>query len=493
MKEKTKDLIKKGKWLRSALLTIALILVIIALYVGLNIFVRSLDLSDIDITQDKLYSLSQESIDKIKNVNTDTRIILYGMSDYPEVEQYAKLYASQNSHISYEVLTDATQRSDLQNEYGLGITATSLIIVETDARKKAVMTSDLYTYDYTTYEEINTTEQALTNAILDVNLAENPNIYFVTNHVKYSDQYEALKEYLKNEANNVQTLDLLVSGKVPEDCDALVITTLEEDFSEYESNLVIDYINNGGNLMILEEPNYTGLTLTNFQKILDQYGVSISNGVIFETDENNEISGYPNFIIPQVSYSSDITQYIASDGAVALIDTGRIEFKSDEELEALGVSFEKLVTATDSSFLRSDTSITTPNMTDSDIQMSGDVLGAAITKQLSEGENKESKLVLYASSVFASDLAITLYGSSSNSSSRIMGIAFYNNKDLVINSISYLSSRTDNLTIRKDTGTISTFTATQEQTDIIQAIVIALPIVILLIGIIVWQVRRRKK
>lgn len=32
------------------------------------------------------------------------------------------------------------------------------------------MTTDLYTYDYSTYEEINTTEQALTNAILDVNL-----------------------------------------------------------------------------------------------------------------------------------------------------------------------------------------------------------------------------------------------------------------------------------------------------------------------------------
>ena len=57
------------------------------------------------------------------------------------------------------------------------------------------MTTDLYTYDYSTYEEINTTEQALTNAILDVNLEKNPKIYFATNHVEYSDQYEVFKEY----------------------------------------------------------------------------------------------------------------------------------------------------------------------------------------------------------------------------------------------------------------------------------------------------------
>ena len=38
------------------------------------------------------------------------------MSNYPEVEQYAKLYASNNSHISYEVLTDPTTRTDLQSE-----------------------------------------------------------------------------------------------------------------------------------------------------------------------------------------------------------------------------------------------------------------------------------------------------------------------------------------------------------------------------------------
>ena len=70
---------------------------------------------------------------------------------------------------------------------------------------------------------------------------------------------------------------------------------------------------------------------------------------------------------------------------------------------------------------------------------------------------------------------------------------FYNNKDLLVNSVSYLTQRTDNITIRKDQGTVYTFTATQTEKNVIVGIIVALPIIIILTGIIVWQVRRRKK
>ena len=34
-------------------------------------------------------------------------------------------------------------------------------------------------------------------------------------------------------------------------------------------------------MMILADPNTTNIDLTNFQSILDLYGVSISNGIIY--------------------------------------------------------------------------------------------------------------------------------------------------------------------------------------------------------------------
>ena len=136
----------------------------------------------------------------------------------------------------------------------------------------------------------------------------------------------------------------------------------------------------------------------------------------------------------------------------------------------------------------------TGSKTASDQDASGAIIATIATKNLTteNEDNKTSKLILFANSMFASDLTVTLYGTSSNSSSSVMGISFYNNKDLVINSVSYLTQRTDNLTIRKDTGVI-TYTATEKEDRVIRIIITALPILIIIIGIIVWQVRRRKK
>lgn len=234
MKKELKENIKSARILRNLLVTILLMLVIVALCVGLNILIDKLNIPDVDLTQEKLYSLSQESKDKIKSVSKDTKIILYNMDD---VKDFADLYNRENSHITCEVLTDVTTRPDLETEYGIGQVNKELIIIENEDRKKALATSDLYTTDYTTYDTIDTTEQALTNAILDVNLESNPKIYFVTNHIVYSNAFQTAKELLKNEANEVEDLDLLVKGEIPADCNVLVLTSLQEDFSEYEKRL----------------------------------------------------------------------------------------------------------------------------------------------------------------------------------------------------------------------------------------------------------------
>ena len=117
MKKELKENIKSARILRNLLVTILLMLVIVALCVGLNILIDKLNIPDVDLTQEKLYSLSQESKDKIKSVSKDTKIILYNMDD---VKDFADLYNRENSHITCEVLTDVTTRPDLKTEYGIG-------------------------------------------------------------------------------------------------------------------------------------------------------------------------------------------------------------------------------------------------------------------------------------------------------------------------------------------------------------------------------------
>ena len=102
------------------------------------------------------------------------------------------------------------------------------------------------------------------------------------------------------------------------------------------------------------------------------------------------------------------------------------------------------------------------------------------------GENAvTSKLVIFGENYFISDYQLS-------ESSQYGAIQLAYNKDLVLNSIAYLVDRPEDITARKSTGTV-TYTATEAQDTIIRIIIFAVPIIIILAGIIVWQIRRRKK
>ena len=240
--------------------------------------------------------------------------------------------------------------------------------------------------------------------------------------------------------------------------------------------------------MIMTEPNYRKIDLTNFNAILSLYGASVSDGVIFEADSSRVINGYPNFLIPDVSSSMEITQYISSDGAVALMNCGKITTKSYDELADIGVVKNDIITTTGETFLRNDMSSNSATRIDSDEDAENSVVASVLTRYV--GGKEPSNLVLFSSDFFASDLYVVLNGS--QGSAQKTGISFYNNKDLVINAVSYLTERTDNITIRKDTG-VTLYTATEQQDKVIKIIITVLPIAIVLIGIIVWQKRKRQK
>ena len=70
--EKLGEIIKK-KWLINGSKTFLLILIIIAIYIGVNILLKNVVLPEIDFSKDKIYSLSQETRDKLKNLDKDEK------------------------------------------------------------------------------------------------------------------------------------------------------------------------------------------------------------------------------------------------------------------------------------------------------------------------------------------------------------------------------------------------------------------------------------
>ena len=291
-----------------------------------------------------------------------------------------------------------------------------------------------------------------------------------------------LQLYLQNEIINTESLDLLSKGSVPKDCDTLVITTPDKDFEDIVADAIIKYINDGGNILWFNCAYGTAQNLTNVNKVLATYGINpFSVGYIAETDSSKMISEAPYMLKPNVEYT-ETTSKIATAEGVLLIQPTKINMQSEEKLAELKVEKEDLLKASSTSYFRSD--LTNSSLTKTEKDEDGEfIVGAKLTKSISD--EKQSTLIIYGENYFVSDMPIT-----QNSQTPV--IMAYNNKDLALNSMAELTQRAEDITIRKTTDTVTTYTATAQETMIITIIIFVVPCIIVIAGIVVWQMRRRK-
>lgn len=472
----------KKRWLINGSKTILLVAIIIAIYIGVNILLEKVVLPEIDCTENKIYSLSQATKDKLGNLEKDIDITLINYSNYISVIKFVERYVELSNHIKIEKVDNLSARADLMQQYSLDANG-SLIIVKAGENEKTLTDSDLFTYDYSTYAQIDVTEEAITNAIVDVITEEKPKIYFMSNHTMYGEQYfSTIMQAIQKESNEVETLDILAKGEIPADCDCLVISTLKDDLTQQETDKILEYIKNGGELLFMCGSNITDANLTNFQKILDEYGINIEKGVIFEGSSANMMAGYPDFIIEKVQ-STSLTQKMNMTMNACFVDAAKITFNEDK-LEELGVEKEALVTTTEQAYIRTNLNQTSATRTAEDKEPEASTIAAIATKTIEEG--KTSKLIIYANELFAMDMPVQINGY------QMYTVNLYNNEDLILNSLAYLNEREDTITIRKDYQNVN-YTVTEQQNTIIMAIIFTLPVVIMIAGIIIWQIRRRKK
>jgi len=488
-KNKFIDTIKK-KWLMDSSKTILLIILILAFFIGVTILVQNLKLAPIDFTEGKLFTLTDESKEKIKNIDKDINIYFVGYSNDNSTLDLARQYTKVNEKIKVQAVT-STDRPDLVEKYGIE-TSSEGIIVEAGSQYKVLASNDLYTYDSTTYETINVAEEKLTAAIRSVSVEKLPKVYFLNGYSSFSlsKGMQYLNMYLQNEVNEVETLDILAQAKVPEDCDTLIITSPENDFDDIATDAIINYINKGGNILWLNAAITQNKNMNNVNKVLEYYGVKpFEAGIIRETNSSKMVSGSPDLIMPDIQYT-DITSKMYDSEGVIFINATKINTVDDETLKSLNVRKTELVKTSENAYFRNNFSNSVDTIQQGEEQNSF-LVGAEFSKIISEEkedteESKvESKLIIYGENFFVSDYQLT-------QTTQTPMIAYRKNKDLVLNSIAYLSDREEDITVRKSSGSI-TYTATEQENRIILFIITVVPIIIIVVGIIVWIKRKRQK
>lgn len=477
------NIIKK-RWLISSTNTILLIAILIAIIIFVNSLIQSWEITPIDCTSNKQYTITEETKNRIAKIEKTVNIYMVGYVDEDMAYKLVKQYNKTNSNINVETI-DLTERTDILDKYQLQ-NGDKVIVVECGEKSKIINSGELSTYD-SNYNQVDVTEEKVTSGVINVISDKVAKVYFLSGFSEYSlDQMGGMfyfSKFLDDEVLEYEQLDILVKQEIPSDCETLVITTPSKDFDDYTTSQIEKYINNGGNILWFNSSYGKSVSFSNVNKILSLYGIDpFEVGYVYETDSNKIILGYSSCILEDIG-NTEIDKNLSK---VLLLNSTKINTNS-EKMSELGIEENIIIQTTDTTYFRKNIA-NVSNSSEGD-EKGGFKIGGIYTKNISaenEENNISSKLVIFGDNNFISDIQLA-------SNIAPMILLPYDNKDLALNSIAYLTNNDEGITIRKDFNKSSSFTATDAQKNVIIRIIFIVPIAIIILGIVVWQIRRRKK
>lgn len=363
------SVIKNKKAFRKGTYSAALSVIVIAVVVVLNLVVGQIPskYTQFDISTGKLYTIGEETKKTLKNLEEDITIyyVVQSGSEDSNVEKLLEQYEENSSKITVEKVDPVANPAFTQQYAENELNENSLIVVGGN-RNKTIDYSSLYEteIDYTTYQQQITGfdgEGQITSAIAYVVSKDMPILYYVEGHGEISIP-TSLNERIEKANLELQSLNLVTADAVPEDAAALLLNSPESDYSAEEAEKVITYLKNGGKALILTD--YIGEDLENYDSILEEYGVEITDGIVVETDTNHYVQ-QPYYIVPTIG-ATDVTDGMTLGSANILLSGCQgLQVKEDvrETLE-----FETVLSPTESAYVKTmPDNMTTYDKEDGDV------------------------------------------------------------------------------------------------------------------------------
>lgn len=483
----TTQSIQKRRWafsrkkIGTGVFSAGLIVVVCVLTVVVNLIVAALPATytSIDFSYTQLFALTDDTKDYLQKLDSDITIYVLNSekSKDAKIDETLERYQGLSNHIKVEYVDPSTSPNFYQDYTDTTPTTNSLIVVS-DSRSKVIDYNDIYDYetsmDYSTYQYTQSitgydAEGQITSAIEYVTMDADslPVVYQITGHNETtlgSNFTDVI-----NKANiNLESLELFNEDKVPDDATAIIINSPTVDFNEADAEKVIDYLNGGGKAVIIGCYAYND-ELTNFNKILETYNVSFKTGVVAENDGTKYYQN-PLYVLPTVK-STDYTSD-ATDGYVFLAGTCAIDYPDDTDT----VNYTQLLTTSDSSVLKKDwKNITTSKAED------GDETGSFTTGLAINDSDTGASVVVFGTPYVVDD----------SYDNAVSG----NNADMFKDVITSMTGNVElaSSVIPEKDYTLSNITINTLSAVIVGLIVmIVIPVVLLIIGIVVWAIRRKK-
>ena len=240
-----------------------------------------------DLTETKSNSIAKETLDVLKELNTniDVKAFYTSRTSSDSTRLLLQRYAiASKGKFSYQFV-DPEKDPVQTNQYS--VTQDGTVVLVSGARQEKVTIVD---------------EQEITQSLVRLLSTGTKNVYFLTGHGEKSPDdtgetsLSTLKSKLTGKNFNIKTFQLIETGRVPEDANVVVVAGPQKPLSENEAAELLMFAANGGSLVVLEDP----ILFTQFgnsqdflaDELAKVWGIKLGNDVIVDLIANQYFGNY---------------------------------------------------------------------------------------------------------------------------------------------------------------------------------------------------------
>lgn len=438
------------------------IIVIVTALVVANILADRYNKS-YDTTSNKRYSLSEQTAKIVKGLKQDATITYYNQSTrFNDGRDLLDQYANLSGKLKVEYV-DPDKNPQAAREANIRNFGTAVVQVGDKKEEAKSMT-----------------EEGITGALIRDLKNTTRTICFVAGSGEHQidntdrDGLSQFKNLILKDDYKSQTVDLLQKAEVPSECTVLVIAGPTKNYQQPEVDAVKKYIEDGGRaLFAMDPPLKLGrdeiADNDELANLLKSWGVTLDKDLILDLNPIGQIAGTGPQVALVTSYES---QPIVSE--MKGTATGFPLSRSIQVSNTDKTGVQKLFNTSSTSLATDNLSSPRVNVEDPKNRKGPLTLAAAGTYNTGK-ENSQGRFVVVGGSTWMANRFISFNG----------------NGDLALNTMNWLSSDEDLISIRPKEKDDRRITLTSSQLAWVRATSqFMLPAIVVIAGIFVWLKRR---
>jgi len=439
------------------------------LYICVNFFAFRYDKS-IDVTSDKLNSLSLQSLEVLDNLKSDVTLKVYFQgavhkSQNMGLRMLFKKYKRESSKIK-SAFVDA-HKDPLASQVLTRADKGKLVLFATRGEKKERIKDPI-------------DEESITSALFRLEQTEVQKIYFLTGHGERPSTKSAdpgddavfLREALEDKGFKVDSLNLSDRNMLPNDMSLLVILGPKKELLETEVSLIQDYLLEGGRLLMALDPsNQNSVTYAN---LASSVGIKVEKNTLLSTQT---LAGGDSLSILGRDFDKlhPVTKVLDKNAITLFYQCG--------SLSKIGEKFK--VTN-----LVSTLPVVIPvvNLQNYQMEIQGRNPEVASVAMISEGSFEDADHQGHDHNDEQVNFKVGVFADSDFTSDVYFETGF--NKDLSLNLIAYLAGQNKLISIRPRVAKNTKLILTTSNSAFVMIIPLLIPLVLLIFAVVLWFRRR---